>query len=280
MSSDSVISPAPGPSASDRPVVSADLLERVCATHPEAVAALQVRLPAPVTDPDQALAAAVQMCALGVELFDRVSAACVQVLREGQVVRSVEHGPSGPDLAAELRHAPDGPGRTVAAGATVALARPVAPENLAAAMAAAGVGSALFSSIGPDEGPTHVVLTLWARGATVLSPDEEELHAVFLAHLSQVIEGFYAVRRAAELAEQMGEAMVSRAEIEQAKGILMAAHQVGADEAFDLLKQQSQVTNTKLRAVAEDFVHRATHRDAPPGADLDPSATASHLPSD
>ncbi len=258
--------------------MSADLLERVCAAHPEAVAALQVRLPAPVTDPERALVAAAQMCALGVELFDRVSTACVQVLHEGRVVRSVEHGPHGSGLAAELHQAPDGTGgAAVGAGATVALDGSVAPANLGAAMAAAGVGSASCSSIGPEEGPAHVVLTLWARGATVLSPDEEELHLVFLAHLTQVTEGFYAVRRAAELAEQMSAAMVSRAEIEQAKGILMAAHQVGADQAFDLLKQRSQVTNTKLRSVAQDFVHRATHRESPHGVDLDPSAAAPHL---
>lgn len=96
----------------------------------------------------------------------------------------------------------------------------------------------------------------------MLSPHEEELHAVFLAHLTQVIAGYCAVRRAAELAEQMDESMVSRAEIGQAKGILMAAHQVGAEEAFDLRRRRSQVTNTKLRAVAEGF-HHATHRRVP-----------------
>lgn len=276
VSSDSVIRPAAGPSPSGRLPVTADLLGRVCAVRPHAVAALQVRLPAPVTDPDRAWVAAGQMCALGVELFDRVTAACIQVLRQGQVSRSVGHGPDWSVLAVELGLASDSLSRPgPAAGDTVELDRSAAPQTLAAVMTVASVGSALCSSIGPYDNPTHIVLTLWARGAEVLSPGEEELHAVFLAHLTQVTAGYLAVRRAAELAEQMGAAMMSRAEIEQAKGILMAAHQVGADEAFDLLRQRSQVTNTKLRAVAEEFVHRASHPDAPAGTDLATTADAS-----
>jgi GAF domain-containing protein len=55
-------------------------------------------------------------------------------------------------------------------------------------------------------------------------------------------------------AEQMQEAMRSRAVIEQAKGILMAER--GCDEAtaFDLLRAASQRQNVKLRDVAQRLV--------------------------
>jgi GAF domain-containing protein len=49
-------------------------------------------------------------------------------------------------------------------------------------------------------------------------------------------------------------AMVSRAVIEQAKGILMERHKVTEDQAFVMLSAASQHTNTKLRDVAEQLV--------------------------
>nr|WP_276610611.1 ANTAR domain-containing protein [Kineococcus siccus] len=59
-----------------------------------------------------------------------------------------------------------------------------------------------------------------------------------------------AVRRA----EQLTEAMRSRAGIEQAKGILVAVHGCSPDEAFVRLSRMSQQSNRKLRDVAEDVV--------------------------
>lgn len=61
----------------------------------------------------------------------------------------------------------------------------------------------------------------------------------------------------ARLAEQLQEAMRSRAVIEQAKGILMARLALGPDDAFAHLSKTSQQTNTKLRDMAADIVARA-----------------------
>ena len=46
----------------------------------------------------------------------------------------------------------------------------------------------------------------------------------------------------------------ARAEIEQAKGLLMAAYGVSADRAFDILVWRSQETNVKVRELARRFV--------------------------
>jgi AmiR/NasT family two-component response regulator len=48
--------------------------------------------------------------------------------------------------------------------------------------------------------------------------------------------------------------MLSRALIEQAKGILMERHKIKEDEAFTMLTRASQRTNTKLRDVAAELV--------------------------
>jgi GAF domain-containing protein len=54
-------------------------------------------------------------------------------------------------------------------------------------------------------------------------------------------------------------AIESRSVIDQAKGIIMGAQHVSADEAFALLVKQSQFENVKLRTVADSLV-RSTSR--------------------
>lgn len=46
----------------------------------------------------------------------------------------------------------------------------------------------------------------------------------------------------------------ARADIEQAKGLLMAAYGISADRAFDILVWRSQETNVKVRVLAREFI--------------------------
>ena len=59
----------------------------------------------------------------------------------------------------------------------------------------------------------------------------------------------------------MARATQHQAIIEQAKGILMLAHRVDADTAFQLLRHRSQNTNPKLHRLAARIVHQATDPD-------------------
>ena len=79
------------------------------------------------------------------------------------------------------------------------------------------------------------------------------------------------LRRFAEFQNLQG-AFGRRAIIEQAKGILMARNAVSADDAFALLKAQSQETGQKLIDIAEAITQ--THRLLPP------APTASNPPAD
>jgi GAF domain-containing protein len=60
---------------------------------------------------------------------------------------------------------------------------------------------------------------------------------------------------ASSRAQQMAEAMQSRAVIEQAKGMLMGARQCTADEAFGILVELSQNSHEKLREIAQTVVN-------------------------
>jgi GAF domain-containing protein len=60
----------------------------------------------------------------------------------------------------------------------------------------------------------------------------------------------------AELAQQLQQALRSRAVIDQAKGIIMAQLRCSPDDAFRHLTSMSQGQNRKVRDVAAEIVHR------------------------
>ncbi|WP_374117695.1 ANTAR domain-containing protein, partial [Streptomyces sp. XM83C] len=62
---------------------------------------------------------------------------------------------------------------------------------------------------------------------------------------------------------QLRHAIASRPVIDQARGILMATHCCTSEEAWAILREASQLSNTKLRLVATALV-TGTRPDAPP----------------
>ena len=57
-----------------------------------------------------------------------------------------------------------------------------------------------------------------------------------------------------KLGQQLEEALVSRAVIDQAKGILMERENVDPDQAFEMLRRASQELNLKVRDIAHQIV--------------------------
>lgn len=66
-----------------------------------------------------------------------------------------------------------------------------------------------------------------------------------------------------EEVEQLRQALASRPVIDQARGVLMALHACTSDEAWHILREASQLSNTKLRAVAA-AVTAGAGADGPP----------------
>ncbi|MGW4020461.1 ANTAR domain-containing response regulator [Streptomyces sp. NPDC005009] len=67
-----------------------------------------------------------------------------------------------------------------------------------------------------------------------------------------------------EEVEQLRQAIASRPVIDQARGILMATYGCTSDEAWHILREASQLSNTKLRAVAEALTASAEAEGAAP----------------
>lgn len=100
-------------------------------------------------------------------------------------------------------------------------------------------------------------LNLYARVPAGFSEDDESIGMELATAAAVVLANAGSYWEATQLNQQLGEAMRSRAVIEQAKGILMArSSQLSAEEAFGLLRQASQRENVKLREIAERIVER------------------------
>jgi PAS domain S-box-containing protein len=63
----------------------------------------------------------------------------------------------------------------------------------------------------------------------------------------------------ADLTKAMAKVVESREIIDQAKGVLMVAYGVSAEQAFGILTWRSQSSQRKLKEVAAEFIDRLTH---------------------
>jgi PAS domain S-box-containing protein len=66
-----------------------------------------------------------------------------------------------------------------------------------------------------------------------------------------------------EITSVLSDVAPHRAQIEQAKGVLMAAYGISAERAFDLLVWRSQETNVKVRDLAADFLDTVAGKFSP-----------------
>ncbi|MFD7991953.1 ANTAR domain-containing response regulator [Streptomyces mexicanus] len=116
---------------------------------------------------------------------------------------------------------------------------------------------------GPADGPPH--------GPVAGPPDGPDPH---LPGPAPAVCSAVAVERAERLTqlqqevEQLRRAIVSRPVIDQARGILMAAHVCTAQQAWDILRVASQRSNTKLRTVAAAVTEGARPGGTPPPEEI------------
>jgi len=99
-------------------------------------------------------------------------------------------------------------------------------------------------------------LNFYSLLAVPFSDDDVHVGMQFATHAAIVLANSQAYWEAHQLSLDLTEAMKSRATIEQAKGVLMAAQRCGPEDAFQVLVRASQRENRKLREIAEEIVVR------------------------
>jgi hypothetical protein len=123
--------------------------------------------------------------------------------------------------------------------------------------AAAGFGSFLSAPLVVNDEHAGVINCYSGSGGGFGELDEKLLD-LYTGAITAVLRVYRRYELASVTAEQLRIALDSRAVIDQAKGILMALHQISANEAFILLVEQSQRENIKLRELATRLVTNAS----------------------
>src|SRR3954469_24246266 len=122
---------------------------------------------------------------------------------------------------------------------------------------AAGVGSSLSLPLRSTV-ETAGALNIYSRTPHSFDDSSRSKAEEIASYTGLVLANAELYYAATARAEQMREAMESRAVIEQAKGILMSQQGCDADAAFFLLVRRSQTSHQKLRDVAKALVAEMT----------------------
>lgn len=122
---------------------------------------------------------------------------------------------------------------------------------------AAGVHSILAEPIASAD-TTFGAVNLYSRTARAFDDIDRSLLTALTRVIGAALGDFARYSTARGTADGLRTAMNNRAPIEQAKGILMALHRIGPDQAFAILSTQSQHANRRLREIAAEFVATVT----------------------
>jgi GAF domain-containing protein len=112
----------------------------------------------------------------------------------------------------------------------------------------------------------HGAMNMYSRTESAFGSAELVAGRQFAAQAGVVIAYARSYWNALELSQNLQTAIAHRAEIEQAKGVIIGATGATADEAFDVLVKQSQHENRKLRDIAIELVASKVRRPVRPSA--------------
>lgn len=111
------------------------------------------------------------------------------------------------------------------------------------------------------------LLTCCSPGVRVFGPGHRDAAGMLASAAGSVLAGMFERDRLTALADNLDRALVSRQEIDEAKGIVIARRGCTPEEAFAYLSELSQRENVKLRDIAHRIVAQAGLPDevVPPG---------------
>jgi hypothetical protein len=129
------------------------------------------------------------------------------------------------------------------------------PEFVEAARAA-GVRATLSipliiaSAVPGDDEELVGSLNAYSRSTEAFDEYDEKLMTLYTGAASQAVTDARRWQRLRETVIQLEQALVSRADIDQAKGVLRTLYGGSADDAFAMLVERSQNENVKLKLMA------------------------------
>lgn len=233
--------------------------DAVAALSPTELGRMLVNVGRTVADEEDLLQLLQQFVEIAHQAIDGADSSGVTIDMGGRTYTAVHTDERTLEVDRRQYDADEGPCLHAARTGTVVLtdaddAREAWPEFAAAAQAE-GIRSFLAAPLFANEQAIGS-FNLYGRAAKAFDGLDAEILDLLTITVSRAIADFARFQSANRIAETIQRALENRAPIEQAKGMLMALHQIDADAAFDMLRRESQAKNVKLHAVAHDLVAR------------------------
>jgi GAF domain-containing protein len=201
--------------------------------------------------------------------LDATDAVGITWLREGRPTSAKLAGRPGATVDTSALDVADGPGLAACADQVVCRIETIDGDSRWPAFSkmasSLGVCSTLAAPLVAGRESVGA-LNLYSRAGGFTAADEGVID-LFTHQAGIALANCHAYWEARKLNDHLTEAMQSRAAIEQAKGILMAAGGRSPDDAFNILVRASQRENRKLRDLALEIVQRVQKQ--PTGSNID-----------
>jgi GAF domain-containing protein len=208
-----------------------------------------------------------RVAVLAVDSVPGADLAGLTLLRDGKPVTAVFTDPTSPEIDQAQYDSGSGPCLDAFRDGLVYRIHSTADDErwpeFSRTAHAAGIESTLSLPLMVEDESVGA-LNLYSRNPASFDDQDERVGIAFATQAAVALANAQAYWGAKEVADQLHEAMKSRAVIEQAKGILMAAQGCDPDQAFDLLVKASQRSNRKLRDIAQEIVANPQRRHAKP----------------
>lgn len=219
-----------------------------------------------ITDEDDLLTLLQRVTEIAREAIDGADSAGVTIDLGGRTYTAVHTDQRTLRVDSEQYDAGEGPCLHAARTRTVVLIDAADAVHrwprFAAAAAEEGIHSFLAAPLFTPEQALGS-FNLYGRTRSAFDTLDAEILDLLTTTVSRAIGDFARFKSARDVADSIRRALDTRAPIEQAKGMLMAIHGIDADQAFDLLRRQSQATNIRLHAVAATLVQQLSTTPSP-----------------
>jgi len=204
-----------------------------------------------------------QVAELCIEALPQVDHVGITLLVDGKLKTSVFTHPEVPEIDQAQYRTGDGPcvdayhhGETNLIDST---REPGRWQEFRDSAARHGVLSTMSLPLITHDGPIGA-LNMYAETERAFSDGDREVGELLTTQAAFLLANAQAYWDARTLSENLEQAMLSRASIEQAKGIIMNSVGCGPEAAIQILIRQSQDQNVKLRDLAEELVRNADRR--------------------
>ena len=193
---------------------------------------------------------------LAVETIDGCDFAGIFLLGDGALTTPVHTDPMVIEVDALQRRYEQGPCLDAVADDSILYADDLAGDDrwplYGPAATAVGVRSVLALSL--SNRGTRGALNLYARYPMAFGVIDRAKGLLLAGLAGQALSTAQAHDRETRRLDNLQAALLTRAVIGQAQGILIERERITADQAFDILRRASQHLNIKLRDVAQNLV--------------------------